>query len=447
VATLRQLRAGRRTEHRYTVNDYVQWLSSGNLRFPVSMSSDTAPPTQSHAGVYTSNGVVFACMQVRASVFAEVSFRFAAVDNGRVGRLFGTPDLDVLQRPWPNGSTGELAARMIQDVDLWGNFYAVREGSRIHRRDPAHVSIVLSGDPREEEFVDVAAYLYQPGGPGSRAFTYTPEQVCHWSPLPDPAHPYRGMSWLTPVLREVRADNAATNHKAKFFEQGGTPSMVVKFPPDIMDEDAFLEFKRKMDAAHEGGGNAYKTLYLAPGADVEVVGKDFQQLAFDATQGRDEARIASAAGVPAVIVGIKESLQGSSLNTGNYSAARRRFADATMRPLYGSAASALEALVPPPQGRGAAKLWYDDSQVAFFREDRADAAEIQQVKAQTIRALVDAGYQPESVVAAVEAEDVTLLVHSGLFSVQLQAAGAGQPARSRRVEHDPSGRIVRLVEE
>jgi phage portal protein BeeE len=446
VATLRQLRAGR-TQERYTVNDYVQWLSSGNLRFPVSMASDTAPP-QTHAGVYASNGIVFACMALRQSVFAEVSFRFAAVSNGRTGQLFGGPELDVLQRPWPNGSTGELAARMIQDVDLVGNFYAVRDGARIYRRDPTRMSLVLSGNPAEEEFVTVAGYAYQPGGPGSRVFSYSPDQVCHWSPLPDPEHPYRGMSWLTPVLREVRADNAATDHKAKFFANGATPNMVVKFPPDVMTKEQFKVFKTDMDQEHAGAGNAYKTLYLAPGADVEVVGKDFQQLAFDATQGRDETRIASAAGVPAVIVGLKESLQGSSLNAGNYGAARRRFADATMRPLYRSASAALETLVPAPT-RFPAKLWYDDSQVAFFREDRADAAEIQAVKAQTIRTYTDAGFTPDSAKAAVLAEDESLLEHSGLYSVQLQEPGATvtPPQRSRRVEHDDNGRIVRIVEE
>jgi phage portal protein BeeE len=257
------------------------------------------------------------------------------------------------------------------------------------------------------------------------------------------------MSWLTPVLREIRSDNAATDHKAKFFENGATPNMVVKFPPDVMSEAQFEQFKAKMNAEHASAGRAYKTLYLAPGADVEVVGKDFQQMDFANTQGRDETRIASAAGVPPVVIGLKESLAGSSLNQGNYAAARRSFADATMRPLYRSAAAALETLVPAPQDKGASKLWYVDSQVAFFREDRADPADIQTTKANTIRQLVDAGYLPETAVAAVDAEDMNLLKHSGLYSVQLQEPGASAtpPTRMRRVERDADGHIARIVDE
>ena len=47
---------------------------------------------------------------------------------------------------------------------------------------------------------------------------FTTEQVSHFAPYPDPVATYRGMSWLTPVVREVQADRQATLHKLKFFE-------------------------------------------------------------------------------------------------------------------------------------------------------------------------------------------------------------------------------------
>jgi hypothetical protein len=65
--------------------------------------------------------------------------------------------------------------------------------------------------------------------------------------------------------------------------------------------------------------------------------------------------------------------------------------------------------------------------VAFFREDLADAANIQATQATTIKAYIDAGFDPASVIAAVEAEDRSLLRHSGLYSVQLQKPGADTP--------------------
>ncbi len=73
---------------------------------------------------------------------------------------------------------------------------------------------------------------------------------------------------------------------------------------------------------------------------------------------------------------------------------------------------------------GGAELWYDDRDVAFLKEDIGERADVELKKAQTIRFLVDAGYLPDSVIEAVESEDLSLLVHSGLYSVQLQPANA-----------------------
>ena len=47
------------------------------------------------------------------------------------------------------------------------------------------------------------------------------------------------------------------------------------------------------------------------------------------------------------------------------------------------------------------------------------------VRSESINSLVTAGYTPESVIAAVEAGDLSILEHSGLYSVQLQPLSTG----------------------
>jgi hypothetical protein len=238
------------------------------------------------------------------------------------------------------------------------------------------------------------------------------------------------MSWITPVIREITGDTAATRHKLKFFERGASPQVIVSFDATV-SADKVRKFATLMDSEHAGVDTAYKTLYLGGGADATVVGKDLHQLDFKATQGAGETRLAAAAGVPSVIVGFSEGLAGSSLNAGNYSSSRRRFADGTMRPLWRNAAGSLAQLVDVPDG---AELWYDDRDIAFLREDRHDAAEIQGLQSRTIRTLVDAGYEPASVTAAVAAEDYSLLRHTGLYSVQLQKPGGTGPAPTTNPE-------------
>ncbi len=433
MATLRQRRRANTEEARYTLSDLAYMTSVADY-YPMTTWS-TGNTERVGEGfrsyvqeIYKANGIVAACMTVRESIFAEVRFRYATVNNGKMGALFGTQDLRVLEQPFgPTSTTGDLAVRMIQDADIAGNFYAVRRGDRLWRRRPDKVCIVLSGDPCEEEFPQVVGFTYYPRGvsEGNDFITYMPNEMVHWTPKPDPMHEYRGMSWLTPILREISSDSAATDHKLEFFGNAATPNMVVKTPPDVMTADQFKQFKADMDEAHVGRGNRHKTLYLVPGADVTVVGQNFQQMEFSEIQGRDEDRIASAAGIPAVILGLKESMQGAALGQSNYAQARRRLADITMRPLYRSAASALANVAPPPPSQfGSAMLWYDDSQVAAFREDRADAASILQTQAATIKSLIDAGFEPKDVQVAVDTGDFSSMKHTGLYSVQLQEPGS-----------------------
>ncbi|MFD7964086.1 phage portal protein [Streptomyces zaomyceticus] len=424
-------RARRRFELAAALDD-ASWSTGGNTYFgmgrPVG-GEERSSAWDFEAAVrfaYKRNGPVFALMMVRQLVFAEARFQFRQIRNGRPGSLFGTTALDLLEKPWAGGTTGDLLSRMIQDADLNGNGFVTNYNpGRLKRMRPDWTIIVtgsqeephLAGDAIDGELI---GYGYAPQGNWDNPVFLLPDQVAHFAPIPDPEFHFRGMSWLTPVVREITADSAATTHKLKFFEQGGTPQLVVSLDASVTPE-AFAKFKAAMDAAHHGVDSAYKTLYLGGGADVTVAGKDLHQMDFKVTQGAGESRLAAAAGVPPSIVGFTEGLGGSSLNAGNYTAARRRFADATMRPLWRNAAGSLASIIDVPDG---SELWYDDRDISFLQEDRKDAAEIQGIQSRTIRSLVDAGYEPASVVAAVEAEDFALLKHSGLYSVQLQKPGA-----------------------
>lgn len=378
------------------------------------------------------NTVIASVERVRMSVFSEARFQFQRFVRGRPSGLFGLTGagLELLERPWTGGTTGDMLTRMIVDADLAGNSFQVMAGGELVRLRPDWVEIVLT-----ERYDDQgqmigwarAGYLYYHGGKatGVTPAVFLPEEVAHFAPLPDPLATYRGMSWLTPVVREIQADTMATRHKLKFFENAATPNLAVSLPKEIAPE-AFEAFVQAMDASHKGADNAYKTLYTGGGADVTVIGANMQQLDFKLTQGTGETRICAAGGIHPAIVALSEGLQGASLNAGNFGAARRLVADGTMRPLWRNAAGSLEVLVPPPGPDS--RLWYDDRDVAFLREDARDAADIVQVQAATITELVKEGFTPASSVAAVISQNMDLLEHTGLVSVQLQPPGG--PASS-----------------
>jgi HK97 family phage portal protein len=377
------------------------------------------------------NPIVAAAIDARMKVFSEVRFSWQPFSGGRPGRLFGNEQLTILEQPWPGGSTGALLSQMLVDADLYGNSYWVRrrqsgQPDQLVRLHPSNV-VVVTGSVDDQETgqrygSQLVGYAVVDQHRKEMAF-FNPDEVAHFAPIPDDTG-FTGKTWLNSVLPDVTADDEFTNYKHAFMRNAATPNLVVSFDPTITKE-AFETFVNRLDAGHKGADKAFKTLYLGGGADVKVVGANFDQLNLKAVQGAGETRIASAAGVPASYLGISESLGGSALNAGNYTAARRRFADGTIRPLWRSAAAALQSLLEVPDS--ATRLWFDDRDVAFLQEDVKDAADIKNREALTVEALIRAGFFPDSAVEAVITGDLTVLVHTGLYSVQLQPSGAAAP--------------------
>lgn len=407
-------------------NDYLrlfdEFTFSGHRYIAPAMSVEELTALQGQR-----NPIVAAAIHARMLVFSEVRFLWQPFNGGRPGRMFGDRSLSLLERPWANATTGDLLSRMLVDADLYGNSYwvarDVRGGQELVRLQPDRVHIltgsVLEPDSERPYGSELLGYVVVDES-GKDVTMFMPDEVCHFRPLPDPHHSFRGRTWLSTVLSDVSADDELSTYKHSFMRNAATPNLVVSFDPSVTKE-AYETFRQRMETSHRGSDRAFKTLYLGGGADVKVVGANFDQLNLKAVQGAGETRIAAAAGVPASFLGISEGLQGSALNAGNYNAARRRFADGTIRPLWRAAAGALSQLVQSPDAT--ARLWYDDSDVPFLQEDVLDSAEIRSKDAATMRQLVDGGFDPDSVVEAVTTGDMTLLRHSGNLSVQLQPAG------------------------
>lgn len=392
------------------------------------MTGSTEPPDTSFqalvAAAYRSSGPVFACVMARGLLFSEARFLWQRLEQGRPGELFGAPSLALLEQPWPNGTTGELLLRAEQDVSLAGNFFLRHHRGRLWRLRPDWVTIVLGSQMDVDDIsdaIDVEVVGYMWGRPGSgHHVALHPDEVAHWSPIPDPLAQYRGMSWLTPIAREIGADRAAVEHRQMFFDNAATPNLIV-MPDATVTFDEFKKFKDEFRLDHEGAVNAYRTLFLGGGSTVQTVGLNMKDMDYTGLQGGGETRIASAARVPPIIAGFSEGLEAATYS--NYGQARRAFADGFARPQWRSFVAAVAKLLTSPAGP--TRLWYDDRDIAFLREDSGAEAEIRQTDAITIRQLVEAGYEPNAAVAYVETGQVSVLTgqHTGLTSVQLTPPG------------------------
>lgn len=367
---------------------------------------------------YSSSAVVYGLTAARGMLFSEAELRWQSLADRH---LFGTPDLALLERPWPNGTTGELLARMELDASLAGNAFVRKvNDEQLERLRPDRVTIIseVRTDALGRDYREVVGFMHDPlDDPDREVAFYAVDEVAHWAPSPDPMASFRGMSWLTPVVREVEADSAMTDFKVRYLEHNATPNLLVRYDRQLKPETVHAITDR-LSAVFGGPANAGKTLVLDQGADATVIGNTMEQMNFATVQAAGENRIAVAAGVPGIVAGLKEGLSAATYS--NYEQAMRRFADITMRPLWRSACAALATLVVAPAG---ARLWYDTSAIAALRQGEKERADTVLVKATAAETLLRAGYRPDNVAAAIESGDLSLLTHSGLFSSQLMPPG------------------------
>lgn len=416
---------------RTTARFYTPEPTGGNLFATTSYGAPNneriLPEYRNALTAYQNSGAVFGVILARLSLFTEAEFKFQRLaDKG----LFGNASLGILETPWPGATTGDLLARMEQDASLAGNAFVRRvDTTRLERLRPEWVTIISelvdAYDPvtgAESEVRNVIGYYYEPPASEKRkpAF-YLVEDVAHWSPIPDPCAEFRGMSWLTPVLREIDADLSMTDYRRAYLQNAATPNLLIRYA-NTVGPDKVKRIAEQINARHGGVQNAFRTLILDEGADTTILGHNFEQMQFSAVQAAGENRIAVAGGVPAIVAGLKEGLEAATYS--NYGLAMRRFADMTMRPNWRSACGALAKLVPAPDG---SRLWFDTSAISALQEGEKERADTMQVLATAANTLITAGYTADSVNAALAASDVTLLKHSGLVSVQLQSPGQQPP--------------------
>jgi hypothetical protein len=415
-----------------TVDDYFMFLGQAYpLGFQSSMKpgNEEKPPSGFDAyaeQMFKSHPVVYRAEAFRKAVFSQGRYKWR---NVATLELFGNRDLRLLERPWPGARTAQLNARMLLHGDLAGNSYVRRGADRLHFMRPDLTTIVLGSqlEPDDQagvaEDVETVGFLYSPRR-GERGRMYLPDEVSHFAPMPDPQANYRGMSWLTPVIREIQADNASTDHKLKYFTNAATPNLAIKFDA-AQTKEQVQGFKELLEEEQRGLANAYRTLYLGGGADTTVIGSNLQELDFKNVQGKAETRILMAAGVHPVLAGASEGMQGSSLNAGNYNQVRRNFSDIDLQDLFEEAASSLEVLVRRPDD---AELTVDSRHIPFLQDDQKDQSEIQANQAAALRQLSDGGWQPDAAVEFITTNDPKKLIgnHTGLLPVQVQPPGSTQ---------------------
>lgn len=413
------MKAGDRLLRRYG-NTYWEGEASGAAVFTTSYGSPDKEAILPQLAMwaqnsYGGNSVVFSAILQRMLLFSEVTFQFQALDDKH---LYGDTSLQILEEPFgPGTTTGELLCRLEQDVSLAGNAFIWNSAELGHlvRLRPDWTTIVsqLVQVPGGGEYRKVLGYWVEK--PKSvldtgRGQMYPADEVMHWAPIPDPQADFRGMSWLTPVYRDITGDDGLTTYKIKYLQNSASPNLLIKYAAKLQPGtiDALRE---RMTARYGGTGNAFKTLVLDQGADATIIGNNLQQMDFAGVSAVGAERIFAAAGVPGVLAGI-EPLKGAGKG---YQESMRKFADNWARPQWRSACGSLAMLLPEYNAAtktgltAGSRLWFDVADIAALQDGAMERGQTALVNAQALLTLFQAGYDIMSAVAAVESGDLSQL--------------------------------------
>jgi hypothetical protein len=391
---------------------YWEGLASGAAVFTQSYGSPdreaVLPQFTSWAQkAHASNSPVFAAFLIRMMLFSEARLCFQALDDKH---LFGNTDLSVLEHPWgPDSITGDLLARMEQDAGIAGQSYtwAPPGEGRLVRLRPDWTTIISELVPVDGggQYRRKVGYWTEPPkgitGQGQGQF-YPADEVCHWAPIPDPVADFRGMSWLTPVVRDVAGDDGLTQYKIKYLQNSASPNLLIKYAAKLQDATVD-KIRERMAARHGGVDNAFKTLVLDQGADVTVIGNSLAQMDFSNVAAAGTERILAASMVPGVLVGL-EPLRGAGKG---YQESMHKLADLWARPQWRSACGALAQLVNVPAGN---RLWFDTADIAALQDGALQRGQTALVNMQAVLTGRQAGYTRESIPVAITSGDILKLV-------------------------------------
>jgi portal protein len=390
---------------------YWEGMSSGAAVLTTSYASADREPVLPQLAQFaqqanSTSSIVFSAILIRMALFSEATFQYQAKDDKH---LFGNSSLAKLEVPFGEGTTtGDLLARAEQDVSLAGNSYTWDPPTedRLIRLRPDWTTIVSEAVPVDGGgwYRRKIGYWHEPPKgvlDKGRGFFAPAEEVVHWAPVPDPAADFRGMSWLTPVMRDVQGDDGLTRYKIKYLENSASPNLLIRYSQKLQP-GTVDSVRERMHARYGGADNAFKTLVLDQGADVTVIGNSLAQMDFSGVSAVGVERILAAAMVPAVLAGL-EPLRGAGRG---FQESMQKFANIWARPHWRSFCGAFTRIMDVPAGN---RLWFDTSDIAALQDGEMERAQASLVRMQAVLAGVQAGAEMESAAAAVDAMDLTLL--------------------------------------
>ena len=304
----------------------------GGAGRPVAAPRDAAALVR--AG-FLDNPIGFRAVRLVAEAAASVPLAVA----GAEGRYALHPVLDLLARPNPAQGGAAFLEALYGQVALTGDAFveAAESGEggypgELHVLRSDRVTVVPGPDGWP------AAFDYRAGGRTHRFPAGPVPAVCHVRSF-HPCDDHYGLSPLRAAAAAVDVHNAATRWSKGLLDNAARPSgAIVHDGDEPLSPEAFDRLAEELERNHQGARNAGRPMLLDGGLDWKPMGMSPQEVEFGGVKETAAREIATAFGVPPMLLGIP-----GEATYANYAEANRAFFRLTVLPLVGRATEALAA--------------------------------------------------------------------------------------------------------
>ncbi|WP_420863886.1 phage portal protein [Algirhabdus cladophorae] len=245
-------------------------------------------------------------------------------------RFVSHPLLDLIHSPNPAQGRAELFEALFGQLLLTGDAYleAVGDGSphelHVLRSDRMRVIPGSDGWP--------VGYEYKVGARAHR-FNVTAEgsPVCHIKTF-HPQDDHYGFSPMQSAASAVDVHNAASRWSKALLDNAARPSGAIVFKgvdgQASMSTDQYDRLVNEMESHHQGARNAGRPMLLEGGLDWKQMGFSPSDMEFQKTKEAAAREIATAYGVPPMLLGIP-----GDATYANFAEANRAFYRHTVLPM------------------------------------------------------------------------------------------------------------------
>ncbi len=321
------------------------------------------PATLAREG-YARNAVVYRCVRMVAE--AAASIPLVVFEGG--ARASDHPLQRLLDRPSPDASGVDLIESWLASLQIAGSAYLQAQGEA--DAAPTELYTLRADRVRPVAGPDgwPAAWTYDMGE--GRPITLARQAVLQLG-LYNPLNDLEGQSPLTACAAAVDVHNAGSAWNKALLDNSARPSgaLVYAGPAgERLTPEQFANLKTELGEAHTGAAAAGRPLLLDGGLDWKPMALTPAEMDFAELKHSAAREIALAFGVPPQLLGIPGDATYS-----NYKEATSAFWRATVAPLAGKAARALEGWLAPrfEAAAGALTIRPDLDAVPAFADDRA----------------------------------------------------------------------------